>query len=283
MSNDKLIEQEELLREEEYVMPDGLVLDVRGLGMQFGGLKAVDDLSFNIKENEIVGLIGPNGAGKTTVFNCITQFYKENTGEVWMRNKFDKVIRLNHVHIEDVVHEGLVRTFQNVELIGDLSIIDNLLVGAHSQFQTGIWAHIFKTKKARQEERFFREKATEILNFLEIGHLKDMYVAGQPYGILKKIGIARTLMSDPKLIILDEPAAGLNDQETTELSNLIVQIKDKYKCSILLVEHDMGFIMNVCHRICAINFGKFLAMGKPDYIKSHPQVQEAYLGKDDEE
>ena len=281
MNNEKLLNEEKTM-EQEFVMSDGLVLDIKNLGMQFGGLKAVDDLSFNIKENEIVGLIGPNGAGKTTVFNCITQFYKENTGEVWMRNKYDQVIKLNDIHIEEVIHEGLVRTFQNVELIGDLSIIDNLLVGAHSQFQTGIWAHIFKTKKARQEELFFREKAEDILNFLEIGHLKDQYVAGQPYGILKKIGIARTLMSDPKLIILDEPAAGLNDQETTELSNLIVQIKDNYKCSILLVEHDMGFIMNVCHRICAINFGKFLAMGTPEYIKNHPDVQEAYLGKDDE-
>lgn len=268
---------------EEYMMPEGLVLDVRNLGMVFGGLKAVDDLSFTIKENEIVGLIGPNGAGKTTVFNCITQFYKENTGEVWFRNKHDEMVRLNDIHIEDVVKEGLVRTFQNVELIGDLSIIDNLLVGAHSQYETDIFAHIFRTKKARQEEQFFKEKAEYILSFLEIAHLKDQYVAGQPYGILKKIGIARTLMSDPKLIILDEPAAGLNDQETDELSALIVQIKDQFKCSILLVEHDMGFIMNVCHRICAINFGKFLAMGTPKYIKNHPDVQEAYLGKDDDD
>jgi branched-chain amino acid transport system ATP-binding protein len=268
--------------DQEYRMQENIILDVKGLGMQFGGLKAVNDLSFNIKENEIVGLIGPNGAGKTTVFNCITQFYKENTGEVWFKNKQNTDVCLNDIHIEDVVHEGLVRTFQNVELIGDLSIIDNLLVGAHSQFETDIIAHIFRTKKARDEENHFRKKAEDILNFLKIGHLKNFFVAGQPYGILKKIGIARTLMSDPKLIILDEPAAGLNEQETAELSRLIVDIRNKFNCSILLVEHDMGFIMNVCQRICAINFGKFLAMGTPDYIKNHPDVQEAYLGKDDE-
>jgi branched-chain amino acid transport system ATP-binding protein len=265
-----------------YEMAQDLVLDVKNLGMQFGGLKAVDGLSFNIKKDEIVGLIGPNGAGKTTVFNCITQFYKENTGHVFLRNKDEEVVLLNDVHVEKVIREGLVRTFQNVELIADLSIIDNLLVGAHSKFETGIFAHILRTKKARMEEAMYREKAMGILQFLEIDHLKDQFVAGQPYGILKKIGIARTLMSDPKLIILDEPAAGLNDQETTELSNLILALQKEYACSILLVEHDMGFVMNVCDRICAINFGKFLAMGTPDYIKNHPDVQEAYLGKDDE-
>lgn len=267
---------------ENYKMDDNLVLDVKGLGMQFGGLKAVDDLSFNIKKDEIVGLIGPNGAGKTTVFNCITQFYKENTGHVYLRNKEDEVVLLNEIRIDNVIKQGLVRTFQNVELIQDLSIIDNLLVGAHSKFETGIFAHILNTKKARHEEAIYREKATEILEFLEIDHLKEQYVAGQPYGILKKIGIARTLMSDPKIIILDEPAAGLNDQETEELSKLIISLQKKFECSILLVEHDMGFVMNVCDRICAINFGKFLAMGTPDHIKNHPDVQEAYLGKDDE-
>lgn len=266
-----------------YEMPQDVVLDIRNLGMQFGGLKAVNDLSFNIKKGEIVGLIGPNGAGKTTVFNCITQFYKESTGEVYLRNKENNVVRLNDVPIDKVIKEGLVRTFQNVELIPDLSIIDNLLVGAHSQFETGIIAHILRTKKARNEEKVHRQKAIDILTFLEIDHLKDHFVAGQPYGILKKIGIARTLMSDPKVIILDEPAAGLNDQETAELSKLILSLQKKYDCAILLVEHDMGFVMNVCHRICAINFGKFLAMGSPSHIKNHPEVQEAYLGKDDED
>ena len=151
MSNEKKLEQEHIDElemtsedvsnqleevEEEYSMPDGLVLDIRSLGMQFGGLKAVDELSFNIQENEIVGLIGPNGAGKTTVFNCITQFYKENTGEVWMRNKFNEAIRLNDIHLERVIHEGLVRTFQNVELIGDLSIVDNLHWYVYPRYKT---------------------------------------------------------------------------------------------------------------------------------------------------
>lgn len=265
-----------------YELPDGVLLDIRNLSMSFGGLKAVNDLSFEIYEDEIVGLIGPNGAGKTTVFNCITQFYKEKQGDIYFRTKQDGIINLNDIHVENVIEEGLVRTFQNVELIKDLSIINNVLVGAHTLYKTDFFAHMFKTKKAKEEEAFYYQKALDILEFMGIAHLKDMYAGGQPYGILKKIGIARTLISDPKLIILDEPAAGLNEAETTELAELIVNIKNKFKCSVLLVEHDMGFVMNVCHRICAINFGKFLAMGTPEYIQKHPDVQEAYLGKDDE-
>ena len=259
------------------------VLEIKNLSMYFGGLKAVDDLSFEIYEKEIVGLIGPNGAGKTTVFNCITQFYKEDEGEIWFTNKQDKRINLNELKLTNVINQGLVRTFQNVELVKDLSVIDNVLIGAHNQFTTSILAHIFKTPKARKEEKDLRDKALDILKFLKLDHLKDYFAFGQPYGILKKIEIARTLMCNPKLIILDEPAAGLNETETKELSELIYQIRDKFDCAILLVEHDMGFVMDVCDRICAISFGKFLAMGTPDEIVASPIVQEAYLGGADDE
>ncbi len=265
-----------------YVLKPGTLLDIQNLSMRFGGLTAVNNLSFDIKENEIFGLIGPNGAGKTTVFNCITQFYKDKDGIIIFNNKKNEIINLNDIHVEKIIKEGLVRTFQNVELIKDLSVIDNLLIGAHTLFKSDFIGHIFRSKRASEEETFYKAKALEILKFMKIDYLKDQYVAGQPYGILKKIGIARTLMSNPKLIILDEPAAGLNETETTELSKLMIQIKENYKCSILLVEHDMGFVMGVCDRICAINFGKFLALGTPDYIKRHPDVQEAYLGRDDE-
>ncbi len=254
------------------------VLEVKNLSMYFGGLKAVDDLSFEIKEKEIVGLIGPNGAGKTTVFNCITQFYKEDEGEIWFVNKNDQKVNLNNLKLTKVIDQGLVRTFQNVELVKDLSILDNVLIGAHNQYKSDILAHIFKTPKARKEEREMRAKALSVLEFLKLDHLKDFYVYGQPYGILKKIEIARTLMCNPKLVILDEPAAGLNESETKELSELIYKIRDKYDCAILLVEHDMGFVMDVCDRICAISFGKFLAMGTPEEIVASPIVQEAYLG-----
>ncbi len=256
------------------------LLVLENVSMHFGGLKAVDNLSFTVNEGEIVGLIGPNGAGKTTVFNCITQFYKNYQGNIYFV-KEDQSLDLRDIDVTKVIAQGLVRTFQNVELIPDLSILDNLLVGAHNQFKTGIVAHILRTKKAREEEKTLKEKAYGILKFLDIFELKDFYVKGQPYGVMKKIEIARTLMSDPKMIILDEPAAGLNDRETDELEVLINEIKKQYKTTILLIEHDMSFVMNICDRIVAINFGKFLAMDTPKNIQKNAEVQEAYLGRDE--
>jgi branched-chain amino acid transport system ATP-binding protein len=257
------------------------ILELKNVTMRFGGLTAVDELSLDVKEGEIVGLIGPNGAGKTTVFNCVTQFYKEYTGDIFFLDDAGNQIDLRDYKVTDIASLGLIRTFQNVELVKDLSILDNLLIGAHHHYQTGILQHMFHTPKAKKEEKALKEKAYEILKFLGIYELKDFYVAGQPYGILKKIEIARTLMSDPKLIILDEPAAGLNDSETDELETLIHQIREKYKTTILLIEHDMGFVMNICDRVCAISFGKYLAMDTPKNIQKNPIVQEAYLGKDE--
>lgn len=262
-------------------MQQASTLKIEGLSIAFGGLKAVDDLGFHINEGEIYGLIGPNGAGKTTAFNCITQFYKPNSGKVLFKTRQGEVEDLVGKNTHDIIKLGLVRTFQNVELIGDLTLLDNLLVGAHIEFKTGIFAHAFKTKKARREEAKIKAKAEEILKFLGLEHKKYEYAGGQPYGVLKKIELGRTLMSHPKLIILDEPAAGLNDTETLELAKLIRQIRDEYKCNILLVEHDMRLVMDICDRICAISFGKKLAEGTPEEIQSNKDVQEAYLGKDE--
>ncbi len=256
------------------------LLKIDQLTMRFGGLKAVDNLSFDVKEGEIVGLIGPNGAGKTTVFNCMTQFYDEYDGDIWFQGEDKNLVSLKGVKVHDVIDYGMVRTFQNIELVPDLSVLDNVLIGAHKQFKTGLFQHIFKTPKARKEEKSLREKALESLEFIGIAHLKDFYVAGQPYGVQKKIEIARTLMSNPKLIILDEPAAGLNDHETDELQALFIKLRDKYNVTILLIEHDMGFVMDVCDRVCAINFGKFLAMDTPKKIQNNKLVKEAYLGED---
>ncbi len=250
--------------------------------MTFGGLRAVDNLSFSMDEGEIVGLIGPNGAGKTTVFNCVTQFYKEYEGSI-LYSGTGETIDLRTLPVTQVITKGISRTFQNLELVPDLSILDNVLVGAHTHFKTGVVAHLLRTGRARREEAQMRERSEEVLEFLGIHHLKDSFVAGQPYGILKKVEIARTLVSEPRLIILDEPAAGLNDQETRELDALIYQIREKYKTSILLIEHDMGLVMKICNRVCAINFGRFLAMDSPANIQRNPEVQEAYLGKDESE
>lgn len=254
------------------------VLKVDNLSIAFGGLKAVDQLSFAIKEKEVYGLIGPNGAGKTTVFNCITQFYKADTGSILFKNTHDEVIELTTMKIHDIISNGLVRTFQNVELIRELTIMDNVLIGGHVKFKASLLAQALKLPNAVKEEKRMRKKAMEILKVLGIDDRGHMIVAGQPYGILKKVEMARTLMSEPKLIILDEPAAGLNDLETIELSKRIRMIRDDLNCSILLVEHDMRLVMDVCDKICAISFGKFLAEGTPQEIKTNKAVQVAYLG-----
>jgi len=257
------------------------ILSVKNLTMKFGGLVAVDKLNFEINEGEIVGLIGPNGAGKTTVFNCVTQFYKNYTGDILYRDKDGNTTDLRKVDVTGIVRQGLARTFQNIELIPDLSIIDNVMIGAHKQVRTNIVSHILRLPKMRAQEKELYEKALEILKFLKIDHLKDFYVMGQPYGIMKKVEIARALITDPRFIVLDEPAAGLNDRETDELETLIHDIRKKYNATILLIEHDMGFVMNICDSVLAINFGKYLAHETPQKIQKNPLVQEAYLGKED--
>ena len=257
------------------------ILAVEGLSIAFGGLKAVDDLSFHVNDGEIYGLIGPNGAGKTTAFNCITQFYRPDSGEVIFNTLLGEDVDLVGKKTHNIIRLGLVRTFQNVELIGDLTLLDNLLVGAHITYKTGLLANAFRLPKSKREEVDIAEKALDILKFLKIDDKAYEFAGGQPYGVLKKVELGRTLMSNPKLIILDEPAAGLNDTETTELSKLIKQIRDEYKCTILLVEHDMRLVMSICDRICAISFGKKLAEGTPKEIQASKDVQEAYLGKED--
>ncbi len=262
---------------------DKVCLQVENLSIQFGGIKAVDHLDFTINNGEIYGLIGPNGAGKTTVFNCITQFYKPNTGKVIFENLKGEKIDLTKLKTHNVIKQGIVRTFQNVELIKELSVEENLLVGAHIYFEKGIFSHALRLKSAREEELAFRKKAEKILDFLGLLHIKEQPASGQPYGVLKKIELGRTLMSEPKLIILDEPAAGLNENETLSLAKLLRSIREEYGCTILLIEHDMRLVMDICDRICAISFGKKLCEGTPKEIQQNKDVQEAYLGKADDD
>jgi branched-chain amino acid transport system ATP-binding protein len=256
----------------------GIILSIEELSIAFGGIKAVDNLSFQIKEKEIFGLIGPNGAGKTTAFNCITQFYTPNHGSIRFLSKKNETVELIDHKVHEIIGLGLVRTFQNVELIRELSILDNVLIGAHIDYKTGLFNVMFKTKKNKKEEEAVKQQAMQVLEFVGIADKALWPVGGQPYGILKKVELARTLMCSPRLIILDEPAAGLNDIETLGLADTIRTIRDNYNCAILLVEHDMRLVMDVCDTICAINFGKFLAKGSPKEIKENKDVQVAYLG-----
>lgn len=254
------------------------ILCIRSLRMYFSGIKAVDDISFNVKQGEIFGLIGPNGAGKTTLFNCITQFYKPTGGSVYYRDRFGNLVDLGDYSASDVIRAGIARTFQNIELVYTLSVLDNLLVGAHSQYGSGLFDQFAHTGKLKSEEEVFARHAAELLERLGILEYKDMFPFGLPYGVLKKVELARTLMSAPRLIILDEPAAGLNEAETEDLANIIRLIRNDLNCTILLVEHDMNFVMSLCDTVCATSFGKMLAIGTPDDIQNSPLVQEAYLG-----
>ena len=263
-------------------LPEGAVLDVQGLCMYFGGVKAVDGLSFQVKKGEIFGLIGPNGAGKTTVFNCITQFYKPTAGTLHFENKSGQVVDLNREKVHDVILQGIVRTFQNVEVIREVSVLENLLIAGHRQYTANLAQQALHLPILRKEEKVVRDRAMKVLDFMGLTAYKDWYAMGLPYGVLKKIEIARTLMCDPQLIILDEPAAGLNDTETAELSKLIRRIQEEYRCTILLVEHDMGLVMDICDTVCAISFGKLLAIGTPEQVQANKEVQAAYLGVSEE-
>lgn len=262
---------------------ESIQLSVRNLKMFFGGVKAINDLTFDVHRGEIYGLIGPNGAGKTTVFNCLTQFYRPTGGELIFRNKAGYIVDLNHLRPHQIISEGIARSFQNVELIWELSVIDNLLVAAHSLIQTGFFAHMVHSAKMKREEMIFRTKAMKIL--ADLGILEYAYRSpyGLPYGVLKKIELARTLMTDPTLIILDEPAAGLNESETTDLAETIKFINQSLGITIFLVEHDMSLVMSICDRICAISFGKLIGIGTPSEIQQNPEVRKAYLGDDDDE
>lgn len=262
---------------------DDVVLSVKNLKMYFGGLKAVDDLTFDVKKGEVFGLIGPNGAGKTTVFNCITRFYNATGGDMLFENKHGEVVDMRDFKVHDVILQGISRTFQNIELVKEISVLENLLVACTRSYRTGILAHALGLPLLKKEDRIFKQKAMGILKFMGIENYAGWLAMGLPYGILKKVEIARALMADPKLIIMDEPAAGLNDAETKELTETIRKIRDAFGVTILLVEHDMGLVMNVCDTVCAISFGQMLAIGTTEEIQKNKAVQEAYLGVADDE
>ena len=264
-------------------LPDDVLLSVKGLKMYFGGLKAVDDLTFDVKKGEIFGLIGPNGAGKTTVFNCITRFYDATGGDMYFENKYGEVVDLRNYKVHDIILQGISRTFQNIELVKEISVIDNLLIAGTRSYRSGFVAHALGLPILKKEEKIMRQKAMRILKFMGLESYAHWLAFGLPYGILKKVEIARALMADAKLIIMDEPAAGLNDSETADLTETIRRIRDEFGLTILLVEHDMGLVMNVCDTVCAISFGQMLAIGTTEEIQKNKAVQEAYLGVEEDD
>ena len=263
-------------------LPEDVLLRVEGLKMHFGGLKAVDDLTFDVKKGEIFGLIGPNGAGKTTVFNCITRFYDATAGNMYFENKQGEVVDLRSFQVHDVILQGITRTFQNVELIKEISVLDNLLVACTREYRSGLAVQALGLPRLKREEEKLKRRAEKVLKFMGLENYASWLAYGLPYGVLKKVEIARALMSNAKLIIMDEPAAGLNDTETAELTETIRRIRDEFNVTILLVEHDMSLVMNICDTVCAISFGKMLAIGSCEEIQRNKAVQEAYLGVEED-
>ena len=272
------LDKEEAESVSTYSNPDDVILSIKGLKMYFGGLKAVDDLDFDVKKGEIFGLIGPNGAGKTTVFNCITQFYKPTAGQIHFTARNGKTISLTDYKVHDIVLRGIARTFQNIEVVKEVSVLDNLLIAATRDYSSGLFTQMFHLPLLSKEEKMITARADKVLKYMDLYAYRDRLAWGLPYGVLKRIEIARALMCNPRLIILDEPAAGLNESETADLAQLINKIRTDFDCTILLVEHDMSLVMNVCDHICAISFGRKLAYGTAAEIQARKEVQEAYLG-----
>ena len=251
------------------------VLKTEGLGISFGGLKAVQGLNLEIKKGQLYGLVGPNGAGKTTVFNMITGVYKPTTGKFWLGGE-----NLTGKSQETINHKGIARTFQNIRLFNNMTVIRNVMVGLHNQpeFKCSVVASIFRLPKHFKTEKAMRARAKEILSIVGLLEERNNLSCNLPYGKQRKLEIARALATNPKLLCLDEPAAGMNPQETAELMEIIRHIRDEYDVTILLIEHDMKFVSGLCDEITVLNFGTVLAQGTPEVALNDPEVIKAYIG-----
>jgi branched-chain amino acid transport system ATP-binding protein len=252
------------------------VLDIRRVSVRFGGVMALDELSFSVEEGAVCGVIGPNGAGKTTLFNCISRLYTPEPGEIHFGGE-DVLRRKPH----EIAGLGIARTFQNLALVHGLTVRDNVLLGAHHRARAGLVASALSLPSVRAEERGLREEADEILERLELAPLAQRRAAGLPYGTLKRIELARALIQRPRLLMLDEPASGLTHGEVEELGELILRLRDSFGLTVLLVEHHMGLVMRLSERVVVLNFGSKIAEGSPREVQEDEDVIQAYLGADE--
>ena len=256
------------------------VIDVKNVSMDFGGLRAVDRFNLAINEKEIVALIGPNGAGKTTLFNCVTGVYAPTEGDILINSPRGNAEKITGMRPDKITEKGLARTFQNIRLFKNMSVLENVMIGRNCRMKAGILGAVIRDKKTKEEEERVIHESYEILKKIRL----DMYVneiaKNLPYGAQRRLEIARAMATDPFLLLLDEPAAGMNPQETRELDDLIVQIRDNENITIFLIEHDMSLVMRVSERIYVMDYGELIAEGPPEKIKSDRKVIEAYLGEE---
>jgi len=256
------------------------ILEVQNLTMDFGGLRALDSLDLDVVEGEIAALIGPNGAGKTTFFNCITGLHSPTTGEMIISPPGKKQERLNGLKPNHVTERGLARTFQNIRLFQNMTVLENVMIGRHCRMSAGIAGAIFRGRSTLREEKEVVRDSYIILEKIGLTEFINELAMNLPYGAQRRLEIARAMATEPFILLLDEPAAGMNPQETKELDDLILWIRDNEKISILLIEHDMQLVMSLSDRIFVVDYGKKIAQGTPEEIKNNPAVIKAYLGED---